>query len=94
MTEILDKPNVYNVFDMRRCDFPPEHFDYSVIHFTYNLKDALTKWIETNCKGRYYLGKSISLDAERSVIENVCIGFEDPKELSYFMLACPYLKYN
>ena len=25
---------------------------------------------------------------------DITIGFEDSKELSYFMLACPHLKYN
>ena len=86
--------NPYNVFQIRKVPFPPEHFEYSVILYNYNIKDAIEKWVENNLKSRYYIGSSIGLDNKNSVTRSVRIGFEDNKELSYFLLACPHLKYN
>jgi hypothetical protein len=48
----------------------------------------------TNLKGRYYIDKNIDVD-DRDSIQNVLkIGFEEGKEMSYFTLACPHLKYK
>jgi len=72
---------------------PPPHFEYISLPLRYNLEDALAKWITENLKGRYYIGKSVDL-IDNSIETVVKIGFEDPKELSFFTLACPLLKYN
>ena len=88
------KINPYEVFGVRKAEFPPEHFEYAQIPLHYNLKDALEKWIESHLKSRYYLGKTVSLDTENKMKYDLKIGFEDAKELSYFMLACPHLKYK
>lgn len=88
------KPNPYNVFDVRRTSFPPDHFLYATIPFNYNIGDSISKWIEHNLKSRYYLSKSIALDDQNQITQVVKIGFEEAKELSYFMLACPHLKYK
>jgi len=58
------------------------------------MKSALEKWIENNLKSRFYIGKAVSLDESNKMQYNVRIGFEESRELSYFMLACPYLKYK
>lgn len=90
---IKTEPNPLNFFDIRRLSCPPEHFEYLNIPIKYNLEDAVAKWIVDHLKNRFYLGKTVALvnDEIQPVIQ---IGFEDPKELSYFSLACPYLKYN
>lgn len=88
------KTNVYNIFKVRKADFPPDHFEYTRIDVTYNLKDALERWIESKLKSQYYIGKDIILDDKNNIVTKIKIGFSDPKELSYFMLACPYLKYK
>lgn len=93
MTKTLE-PNPYNVFKVRRAEFPPDHFEYASIPLNYNMRDALEKWIEQNLKSRYYLGRSIGLDSENKMNYIVKVGFEESKELSYFMLACPHLKYK
>ena len=89
----LKEPNLYNVFGVRRVDFCPSHFDTTTLPQRYNIQDSIKKWIETKCKGRFYIGKAVSL-SESKITPVVKIGFEDPKELSYFMLACPHLKYT
>ena len=79
---------------MRRQEVPCPTFEYINLQITYNLEQSLSKWITENLKGRYYLGKAVHL-ADSGNIENVIkVGFEDPKECSYFTLACPHLKYN
>ena len=88
------KTNVYNIFKVRKTDFPPDHFEYTRIDVAYNLRDALERWIETKLKSKYYIGKDVVLDEKNNIVYKLKIGFSDPKELSYFMLACPYLKYK
>ena len=88
------KINPLNIFDIRRTEFPPNHFDYAYIPIKYNLQDALEKWIIQNLKHRFYLGKDVVLDESNKISSCLKVGFEDSKELSYFMLACPHLKYK
>ncbi len=90
----MPKPNPYNVFEARRVEFPPSHFEYASINLRYNIKEALERWIESNLRGRYFLGKAVTIDDGNKLAYSVSIGFEESKELSYFMLACPHLKYK
>lgn len=60
----------------------------------YNLENSIIKWINLHQKGRFYVGKSIGINRQNAVENVIKVGFEDPKELSYFTLACPYLKYK
>lgn len=93
MDKVL-KPNPYNVFGVRRASVPPAHFEYINVPLNYNMSDALEKWIETHLKRRYFISKTVSIDGDNKMAYTVRIGFEDSKELSYFMLACPHLKYK
>lgn len=88
------KANPLNFFEIRRFDIPPKYFEYITIPLKYNLEDSLSKWIEDNLKGRYYIGSALEIDDNNSVTTILKIGFEDQKELSYFSLACPHLKYT
>lgn len=90
----MNAPNPLDVLCLRCTQFPPDHFEYVDMPFRYNLEDSLTEWILVNLSGRYYVGRNVKLDDNRRLVNTVTIGFEDPKELSYFMLACPILKYN
>lgn len=90
----IKEPNPYNVFDKRREYFPPEHFEYAKIPLQYNIGEAIQKWVETHLKSRYYIGRTLVLDEKNNMERAIHIGFESSKELSYFMLACPHLKYN
>jgi hypothetical protein len=86
--------NPLNVFGLRKVSFPPPHFEYVNMKLSYNMLDSIEKWIEKNSKKRYFIGKNIDLTKDRKIDNFLRIGFEDSKELSYFILACPYLKYN
>lgn len=88
------EPNPLNVFDVRQVKFAPPHFDYINLPLKYNLEHSLTKWIKNHCKHRFYLSRNIVLDKERKIINVVTVGFEENKDMAYFMLACPHLKYH
>lgn len=88
---MITKPNHYNFFDIRKLDVPSPHLEFIVIPVTYNIENSITKWVEKNLKGRYYIGRTPDQQQGKLALQ---IGFEDPKELSYFNLACPFLKYN
>lgn len=94
MIKQLKKPNPLNFFGSREACVPPPHFEYIKIPFKYNLEIAISKWIYANLKGRFYVGKSVGINSEDKVDQMLKIGFEDEKEMSFFMLACPLLKYN
>ena len=96
MTKMLHKkePNPLNLFDVRQVKSAPPHFEYVNLPTKYNLENTLTKWISTHCKNRFYLNRNVALDHERKLISVITVGFEETKDMSYFMLACPHLKYN
>lgn len=82
-----------DILEARQLQFSPPHFEYVDIPLKYNLEDSLIKWIKKNLKKRFYVGKNIKLSENNRKIL-LTVSFEDSKELSYFMLACPHLKYN
>lgn len=73
---------------------PAPHCDYIHIPFAYNLENTLVKWITENLKGRFYVGVGVNITESGNTEQVTKIGFEDTKELSYFTLACPLLKYK
>jgi len=90
----IKKPNHLDFWNIRQPQSAPPHFDYINIPVQYNLQETITRWIQLHLKGRFYVGKACGLDKEKKITEYLHIGFEDAKELSYFTLACPHLKYN
>jgi len=72
----------------------PPYFESITIPYTYNIEDSLNKWIGKNLKGRYYVSKSVDLDSKNQMNTHIKVGFEEGRELAYFMLACPLLKYK
>lgn len=90
---IKREPNPLNFFGARQIEMLPPNFNVITMPVTYNTQDSIVRWIYDHCKGRFYVGKGLELK-NGSVDTVVKIGFEDPKESSYFVLACPYLKYH
>lgn len=93
MGKIKD-PNPLNFFEIRQLKVPPGHFEYILLPQRYNLQDSITKWINEHLRGRFYVGKAVDLDGNNSISSMLKVGFEEPKEMSYFTLACPHLKYK
>jgi len=88
------KINSLNVFEVRQVKSAPPHFEYVNLPMKYNLEESLVKWIKQNLKNRFYTGKNISLDSDNKLVQVLTVGFEETKDMSYFMLACPHLKYK
>jgi hypothetical protein len=93
MVKVLE-PNPLNVFEIRKVDFCPPYFESIHLPLRYNLLESIERWIDSSLKGRYYIGKSIGLVDNKIEKNLIKVGFESQKEMSYFMLACPHLKYN
>lgn len=73
----------------------PPHFESINLKLQiYNLEETIVKWIKNNLKGRFFVSNVSYLDASNQITKGLRIGFEDAKELSYFTLACPHLKYK
>ena len=90
----LKKPNRLDFYGVRRPTAAPAHFQYITIPMHYNLEKSIVRWISDHLKGRYYVGRAIEVKpVTRAMADILKVGFEDHKELSYFTLACPHLKY-
>jgi hypothetical protein len=77
---------------IRCCKFPAHHFFYLTIpKYQPYLHRNINDWIFQNLNGRYYIGQSIDL-IDNSICYILKIGFEQEKEISFFKIACPYLK--
>ena len=93
MNNLVDKINPLNVLDCREVRDPPPHFHYMQIDLKYNLQKSIHDWITINLKHRFYMGESLVLDDNQFNVK-LKIGFEEPKEASFFLIACPHLKYS
>lgn len=88
-----NKPNPLNYFNIRKVNFPATYFEYLIINKYHPIMTKkLDTWISQNLNGRYYIGKGIGLDNTNSIVYNTKLGFEDKKELSYFVLTCPHVQ--
>ena len=69
-------------------------------HFTeLNISDSeifegIEDWIKVKLNRRYYICKKPAQDKSWNLRSLHFVGFEDQKELTYFMLACPHLRRN
>ncbi len=91
---VKNKVTAQDFFEIRRLSYETSHLATIDLPHTYNMESAISKWIDINLKKRYYLKKSVGLTRENKIDTVLRAGFEDPKELSYFVLACPHLKYK
>lgn len=88
-----NKVNPLDVLDLRRISFCPPHFSTVNVQKRYNIEQAICEWIDEHLTGRYFIGNNVELDADSKIKTVYTVGFEQSKELSFFMLACPHLKY-
>jgi len=85
------KINPLNILDCREVHTPPPYFSYHFIELRFNVTDVLRSWIFENLKGRFYIGETLGLEHNQFKVK-LKIGFEEPRELSFFLLACSHLK--
>ena len=89
--------NPLNILNQRQLDTIPPHFaKIKVADDVVLFDDKMIKWINTKLKNRFCVAKQPSVNTNGQLKLATFVGFEDQKELTYFMLACPYFrrKYN
>lgn len=86
--------NPFDVLKQRELKTLPPHFAKIKIGDTDFFDGSILTWITTKLKGRYAVVRSPGIDKDGKLKSSTFVAFEDQKELTYFMLACPYLRRN
>ena len=88
MTEI----NSLNVLNLRKIDcIAPQFAKTKIVDGEWNILEIET-WIQNKLKSRFYIHKYPTVGDGGKIKSTTLVGFEDHKELTYFMLACPFLR--
>ena len=85
--------NPMDVLKQRKLKTVAPHFSQLNISDS-EIFEGLEDWIKVKLKGRYYICRRPALDKNGNLRSSYFVGFEDQKELTYFMLACPHLRSN
>lgn len=83
--------NPIDILRKRELQTMPPHFSRMQILLSERNNDSIKKWISKKLKGRYCLTECPAIDSEDKFKTSTFVGFEDQKELTYFMLACPFI---
>lgn len=86
--------NEFDILDCRKVKNEVPHFSKILISNTEWLDEKIEDWIMTNLKGRFYLLSQPYINDDGKLKTAKFAGFEDHKEITYFILACPYLRRN
>jgi hypothetical protein len=84
--------NALDVLNQRKVDFMPPQFSKMKVSDNEWQDSTIEDWIRNKLKGRFYYQKIPSIGTDGRVKSSSYVGFEDHKELTYFMLACPHLR--
>lgn len=83
--------NPIEVLKQRKLTTVPVHFKKIVIS-DHEIYEGIEQWIKNKLKGRYFIARHPGIDKSGNLRSTSFLGFEDQKELTYFMLACPLLR--
>jgi hypothetical protein len=84
--------NILNILNQRKVKTAPEHFIKMKLGEASFYIDEIEAWIRSRLKGRFFVQKLPQIGDDGRLKTGICIGFEDHKELTYFMLASPHLR--
>ncbi len=84
--EVLNKRSVSHI--------PPHFAKFKIDDQGLFQHSSLENWVKAKLKGRYAISKQPTIDKDGHLKTATFVAFEDQKELTYFMLACPYLRRN
>jgi len=82
--------NVVDVLKKRKLNFLPVHFK-SITVDNFNVV-KIEDWVNTKLQGRFCITQIPHIDKDDKLRSTAVVGFEEEKELTYFMLACPYTR--
>jgi hypothetical protein len=84
--------NALDVIDKRKLDFMAPHFAKIKISDKDYFSSEVESWIQVTLRGRYSIALLPNINQEGHLKLATYAAFEDQKELTYFMLACPFLR--
>jgi hypothetical protein len=84
--------NPLDILKNRKMSFLPTHFVTAKISEAALWDNTLEHWVEIKLKGRYCITKIPLIDEQGKLRSFPILGLEDQKEMTYFMLACPYTR--
>jgi len=84
--------NVLDVISKRKVDYSLVHFAEVPLSENPFFNDDIETWIKNKLKGRYSVFTRPSIDAQGKLTLIGLASFEDHKESTFFMLACPFLR--
>lgn len=76
-----------SILGKRQVNWMPPHFHTYSLGEVFFLDEHIRQWIENKLKGRYCLTQGSDSKGITTTV-----GFEDEKELTFFMLACPHTR--
>ncbi len=86
--------NALDILNCRKVSVEAPHFSKISVSGKEWMDDKIEEWIIANLKGRYYLIDQPYITDEGKLKTAKFAGFEDHKEITYFILACPHLRRN
>lgn len=86
--------NPLDILNVRKMNRIPKYFSKIKLSDGSYVQDIneIESWIENRCRNRYSISKIPFVDSTGKIKECIFAGFEEEKELTYFMLACPYFR--
>jgi hypothetical protein len=86
--------NPLDVLQARKLTVAPPHFQKMRITDA-EYFEGTEDWVKSKLKGRYAVFRTTYFDQSDNVLKtSVHIAFEEPHEITYFILACPHLRRN
>ena len=86
--------NPIDVLKKREVKIAPPHFKRIKLTDSEVFDGNIKKWIQDKLKGRYFITKIPNIEKDEKLRSSVFVGLEEEKEMTYFLLACPYLRRN
>jgi hypothetical protein len=83
--------NPLDVLKIRELKTLPPHFVKCKLSDVLFIEDDIKNWVKTKLSGRFCIVRTPLLSEDGQFKSATIIGFETKKELTYFMLACPYI---
>lgn len=90
----MNEINSLDILNIRKLSHIPAHFARMHLSDINFLTRGIESWIQNCLKGRYSVVNMPAVDKEGRLKKTTFVAFEDHKELTYFMLACPHLRRN
>lgn len=86
--------NPISILKKRELKTLPPHFAKITISESEMFDGKIKNWIKDKLKGRFCVTRIPHVDQNGGLRSITVAAFENQKELTYFMLACPFLRRN